>query len=1030
MSKLKLKNSIYVLFFLFLNLRLYSQNMGEFEVLIEVREHSGNEVVARVSPVGAIFNGDGDLSTLPFQGKYKLDAAHTNPDYIGINKIYGGISPNLVVNNKLWINHDHGGLGYDTFRPQVMLIGWGKYKVEFGYFDVINSNEWIPLEGDTYCYMDFSDGIYGPTRSDPISTEFTVDIAIYLNYSSERKHYITFNFVKGYSQELEITDSRLENRTIKLWHQIGTHHSILGNDPYYPGSPHKGVFYSDNNGSNTDFPIIAPISINNKPFVHDLPGNFNNAILNVVYNSISKIQNNLNFVNSDFTIKNNISFEIQQNSNLIFNNLTSSFRSFQGSIINFPHNYLLSVSNGGYINSNGSIFNSSSSWNGIKLENSGSDTIINCTFNNAKTAVSIANDNLINNPNIIIRKNTFNISQDNGRGIDARNLNKILIDSNIFNISNSNSTIGIYFRNSNSSSEGQRYFSYNLNIVNNKFYNGYLPVYISGLTSARTPFYVYNNTFYGTNTYSIAGLKITGDIKNNRFDVNNNTRSVGLWNSNPNIFGNSFNSVSTNMYLNYSFPSIAPYPNSTDQLIWIAWRNSFNSVQKENIYLEGSYPYLENGSNIFTVSDTLHIIGNMPDSVNEYRMSFNCWYGRDEIPGYFLYKYINDSTMQYISADYTPTFCEEQPSTFSEVYTDKGSEIIDTTLITDDFDSDPPSVDESLLGQARISNGIKDFPGAIINYKGLINNYAGSELICTSLYEMYDNYSALDTSGDQNVTDVLFGDLKQYLQGRINTSNYTEDFERQAFDVILMCETNMKNYEVALTGYEFIALYHPNAEQRMLASWDYDEIEEMINGSGGGEKQLGIRNDELGIEELEINELNRLDKLIDDDPLMKTLKKNYEKKYAFEKNIKSDKLTENKLIQRAKENIFKVKFLQKEEKEKRYMEDLKLLMTTGNTDAKEIENTISKPKEFILNQNYPNPFNPVTNIGYSVPVSSFVNLKVFDITGKEIVTLVNEYKQNGSYQVTFNGINLSSGIYYFYISAGEFSQVKKMMLIK
>ncbi len=163
---------------------------------------------------------------------------------------------------------------------------------------------------------------------------------------------------------------------------------------------------------------------------------------------------------------------------------------------------------------------------------------------------------------------------------------------------------------------------------------------------------------------------------------------------------------------------------------------------------------------------------------------------------------------------------------------------------------------------------------------------------------------------------------------------------------------------------------------------------------------------------------------------MKTRKKNYEKKYAFEKNLKSDNVTENKLIQRAKENIFKAKFLQKEEKEKRYMEDLKLLMTTGNTDTKEIENTISKPKEFILNQNYPNPFNPVTNIRYSISVSSYVTLKVYDIIGKEVKTLVNEYKQNGSYQVTFNGINLPSGVYYFRLKSGQWNQVRKMLLIK
>ena len=241
----------------------------------------------------------------------------------------------------------------------------------------------------------------------------------------------------------------------------------------------------------------------------------------------------------------------------------------------------------------------------------------------------------------------------------------------------------------------------------------------------------------------------------------------------------------------------------------------------------------------------------------------------------------------------------------------KGSEIIDTTLITEDFDSDPVSGDESLLAQARTSYGIKNFPDAIINYKGLVNNFPGSELVYTSLYEMYNNYSALDTSEDQTVTDVLFGDLKQYLESKITAEIYDNEFNGIAYDIILMCETRMKNLDAALTGYEFLVLYHPDAEQRMLASWDYEEIEEMLNGSGGGEKQLEIVNYKLQIEE---NEINRLDKQIAEDPLMKTLKENYDKKNTIEKNNHSDKVVEDKLISRAKENILKAKFLQKEEK--------------------------------------------------------------------------------------------------------------------
>jgi hypothetical protein len=88
------------------------------------------------------------------------------------------------------------------------------------------------------------------------------------------------------------------------------------------------------------------------------------------------------------------------------------------------------------------------------------------------------------------------------------------------------------------------------------------------------------------------------------------------------------------------------------------------------------------------------------------------------------------------------------------------------------------------------------------------------------------------------------------------------------------------------------------------------------------------------------------------------------------------------------------------------------------------------PQEFDLFQNYPNPFNPFTNIKYDLPKDVFVNVKIYDILGREIKTLVSEFKNAGSYMVSFNGSELASGIYFYRIEAGGFVQVKKMVLIK
>ncbi len=88
------------------------------------------------------------------------------------------------------------------------------------------------------------------------------------------------------------------------------------------------------------------------------------------------------------------------------------------------------------------------------------------------------------------------------------------------------------------------------------------------------------------------------------------------------------------------------------------------------------------------------------------------------------------------------------------------------------------------------------------------------------------------------------------------------------------------------------------------------------------------------------------------------------------------------------------------------------------------------PVDYSVSQNYPNPFNPSTKINFALPKSGLVTLKIYDITGKEVATLVNEVKNVGTYSVDFNASNLSSGMYFYKISVNGFSEVKKMSLIK
>ena len=86
--------------------------------------------------------------------------------------------------------------------------------------------------------------------------------------------------------------------------------------------------------------------------------------------------------------------------------------------------------------------------------------------------------------------------------------------------------------------------------------------------------------------------------------------------------------------------------------------------------------------------------------------------------------------------------------------------------------------------------------------------------------------------------------------------------------------------------------------------------------------------------------------------------------------------------------------------------------------------------EYNLEQNYPNPFNPSTTIKIQLPQDGFVTLKVYDILGNEVTTLINEEKAKGRYEVNFNASSLASGVYIYKIQAGTFMNSKKMLLIK
>ena len=95
-----------------------------------------------------------------------------------------------------------------------------------------------------------------------------------------------------------------------------------------------------------------------------------------------------------------------------------------------------------------------------------------------------------------------------------------------------------------------------------------------------------------------------------------------------------------------------------------------------------------------------------------------------------------------------------------------------------------------------------------------------------------------------------------------------------------------------------------------------------------------------------------------------------------------------------------------------------------------VEEENSLPTVYSLYNNYPNPFNPATTIKYDIPEQSYVTIKIYNIVGEEVVTLLNEEQNAGRYQIQWNATQLASGVYFYRIQAGQFSDTKKMIMMK
>ncbi|MGB4898635.1 MAG: hypothetical protein WBP57_09430, partial [Ignavibacteria bacterium] len=665
----------------------------------------------------------------------------------------------------------------------------------------------------------------------------------------------------------------------------------------------------------------------------------------------------------------------------------------------------------------------------LVFHNAGGQTQIkNCTFNDAKISIDIKNTTgCYADLEKRITGNTFNQPSIGSHSIRAENVFKLLLQGNTFNIAAQK--IGVAVSNTinaglpSEGGEGAGFpcinTSYNLNILGNTFNNGGMQLYLNCFASEVTPFMVQGNGFYNYNisdltSISIAGRKVSGDFKQNNFSSSGNSigTNVVLLQSSVNMFNNLLQSANLqNIWANTSSSCKMSPVYQNGQWIWLSGYNNLSSI-KYNVLVTGgsALPTLDYGKNCFLIptqgQDKYHISGfgiqwNFAQQ-QIYYIRENSWYGwmGSNIPALNIKNHEN----QPIPYLHTPTIlC---PSTSWDGYTtqDIGFGIYDTIYYNNIGYPPEFEEDQELYNQAIYGYYEGDYLTSINTFKILIQGHPKSDYTESCLYDFYDNYRALDTSSAQSYTDNLYSDLKNFLSAIILAESHSENFNYTAYEIIQMCEVNMRKYNDALAGYEFIAMYHPDPEARFLASADHQEILEML-----GEGQ-GIMN--LSAEEKYKRLKKKLNSFFKSDPVTQKIIRQFEnqlnKKVINKTSIDSKELSsrevremsrnekENKVYNRTQKDLINKsntlllsgRSMSKEERRNIVCEGI--LLIAGMTKGDEISENAIAPSSYSLNQNYPNPFNPVTNIRFDIMKAGKVRLSVYDITGKEVSVLTNE----------------------------------------
>ena len=564
------------------------------------------------------------------------------------------------------------------------------------------------------------------------------------------------------------------------------------------------------------------------------------------------------------------------------------------------------------------------------------------------------------------------------------------------------------------------------------------------------PVIIENNTLNSSSTTGSTAIMLSGisggAVKSNY--INNFDKSITALSSSIDIAENTISSdIISSIGINTGSGTEIRLNNVGAEILGGMNNISNTDSNSINIKVDNSYFLIDNGQNIFNLGVGLpsyHLKGYFPAGYS---------YGLQETQNCFK---VNNAVYEPPIDSITIGEGGDQPSFNFEPYLtgctmgDFGQQMIVNlgdgiydTIDTRNGGGGEPGIfiltPKTLYDSISIQMRYRNYNYVETKSTELINTYPDSIQSLNSISKLYLSTTATDT------TQAGMSALKTFYENLILNHTYNTALVKRCNYYVQKCKVKLKQYSSALAGFQQIINENPYSYEGLVARWDYMATHLLDSlGGGGGERAYGDTPLRESIDDVENDNNNDPH---DKSPWTKEQKKVI--KTAINTSLEDSRISDERKIEgltqlansgsvdaAVKLKVMKtLKEVIKTQAPKTIIEHIKIVNNDiqkvfGNPNSKSKNKGSNLPTVFYLSQNYPNPFNPTTKINFELPKDVKVKIMVYDVLGREVIKLVDEFKKAGRYTVEFNGNNYASGVYFYRIEAGEFILAKKMVLIK